>query len=98
MNLSKPAVPVKSKRNIAIDRLMYVVAFAYPLTTIPQIITIFSNQSAKDVSLTSWILYAVCAAVTLLYALSYKLKPLIVEGVLWTLMYAAVIAGILLYQ
>lgn len=47
------------------DELMYLVAFIYPLTTIPQIITIFSNYSSENISLVRWSLYAVCALITL---------------------------------
>lgn len=77
---------------------MYVVALVYPLTTIPQIVTIFGNRSSQNVSLVSWLLYAVCSVITLIYALTYQLKPLIIEGVLWVVMYSAVLVGILAYR
>jgi uncharacterized protein with PQ loop repeat len=80
------------------NRAMYTVALVYPLTTIPQIMTIFHNQSSANVSLTSWSLYALCSLVSLFYALAHKLRPLIVEGLLWSVMYAAVITGIVLYR
>lgn len=57
------------------DKLMYIVAFVYPLTTIPQIVTIVSNRSSTNVSLASWSLYAVCSLITLVYAVSHQLKP-----------------------
>ena len=87
----------KSRPSIA-DKLMYIVAFAYPLTTIPQIIIIFSNHSSRNISLVTWSSSAACSLVSLIYALSHQLKPLIIEGILWTVMYAAVIIGILIYR
>lgn len=90
--------PKQSKSKALSSKFMYVVALVFPLTTIPQIVTIFRNHSSVNVSLASWSLYAICALITLVYAITHNLKPLIIEGILWTIMYAAIITGIILYR
>ena len=79
-------------------KLIYLASVAYPLTTIPQIIEIYGNQSAQNLSLLSWCLYLFFALVFLSYGLHQKLKPIILLESLWVVTYAVVIFGILLYQ
>ena len=81
-----------------IEKIIYLAAFLYPLTTLPQIIQIFSTQNAHSVSLLTWVLYMFFTFVFLLYALVEKLKPLIIEYILWLAVEAAVVVGILLYR
>ena len=47
-----------------------------PLITIPQIITIYGNQSAADVSLLTWLGYLFFGITFLVYGLVFKLKPI----------------------
>ncbi len=87
-----------SKRSRAIiDKLMVVAAVLHPLMTLPQVIKIYSTQSAKDLSLLTWVMYFMLGLIFLLYALAHKIKPLIVTQVLWGLMDGAIFIGILLY-
>jgi uncharacterized protein with PQ loop repeat len=79
-------------------KFIYVASVAYPLTTIPQIVKIYGNQSAQDLSLLSWCLYMFFALVFLSYGLHQKLKPIILLESLWVATYTVVIVGILLYK
>jgi uncharacterized protein with PQ loop repeat len=81
-----------------IDRLIYVAAIAYPLTTIPQIIDIFYNKSSENVSLLTWILYDAFTFIFLWYAIEKKLKPLIIEYCMWIVAQSIVVIGILIYR
>lgn len=81
-----------------IDRLIYVVAIAYPLTTIPQISDIFTNKSSGNVSLLTWILYDLFTFIFLWYAVQNKLKPLVIEYCMWIIAQSIVVLGILLYH
>lgn len=81
-----------------IDRLIYVVAIVYPLTTIPQIVDIFSNKSSHNVSLLTWILYDLFTLIFLWYAIENKLKPLVIEYCMWIVAQSIVVLGILLYR
>jgi hypothetical protein len=80
-----------------IDRLIYIAAITYPLTTVPQIADIFINKSSGNVSILTWILYDAFTLIFLWYAIEKKLKPLILEYCLWIIAQSAVVIGILLY-
>jgi uncharacterized protein with PQ loop repeat len=77
---------------------MYVAAWLFPVTAIPQIITIYRNQSAENISLLTWCLYIVFGLIGLFYAISKKLSPLIIQETLWLLVYITVVAGILIFR
>lgn len=81
-----------------IDRLIYVAAIAYPLTTIPQIVDIFINKSSENVSLLTWLLYDVFTFIFLWYAIEKKLKPLIIEYCMWIVAQSIVVFLIVIYR
>ncbi|MFA5015218.1 MAG: hypothetical protein WC549_06735 [Actinomycetota bacterium] len=86
------------KQTPFIDKIIYVAAIAYPLTTIPQIVTIFVDQSSANVSLATWVLYDIFTIVFLWYAISKKIKPLVLEYSLWIVAQTIVVIGILIYR
>lgn len=69
-----------------------------PLITLPQIIAIYGNQSAKDVSLLTWIGYLVFGVTFLIYGIVFNLKPIWVGQMIWVTMQTIVVIGILLYS
>ncbi len=69
----------------------------YPLTTIPQIIEIFTEKSAVNVSLATYVFYLLFTFIFLSYGISEKLKPIIVLQCLWLVVYSPVIVGLILY-
>src|SRR5450759_3031299 len=79
-------------------RLVMVASIVYPLSTLPQVIEIFKNHSATNVSLTTYLFYLFFTFVFLGYGISEKLKPIVVLQSLWLLMYGLVVIGILFYS
>lgn len=77
---------------------MYFASFAYPFTALPQIIQVFTSQNVTSLSLTSFALYVIFGSIFLTYAISKKLRPLIIEGALWLVIYVAMLVGILLFS
>jgi uncharacterized protein with PQ loop repeat len=69
-----------------------------PLITLPQIVTIYSNQSAEDVSLLTWIGYLFFGVTFLVYGLAFKLKPIWIGQIIWVVMQLVIVTGIILYQ
>ena len=69
-----------------------------PLITLPQIVTIYSNQSAKDVSLLTWIGYLFFGITFLVYGIAFKLKPIWIGQIIWVGVQAVIVFGILLYR
>ncbi len=88
----------KDNYRITIERFALIAGIIQPLISIPQIIQIYSSQSAADVSLLTWVGYLVFAAVFLAYGLTFKLTPIWVTQIIWIIMEVAIIVGILLYS
>lgn len=80
-----------------IEKLMYIVSLAYPLTAVPQIVKVYSTQNVESLALLSWILYVIFGAIFVIYAISEKLKPLIIEGTLWVGIYVLMVGAIVMY-
>ena len=81
-----------------VDDLMLVFAIMVPLMAIPQAITIWSNKSALDVSLITWVAFLVSSIAWLIYSLVHKNKPLIANSSLWVIINSSVILGIILFR
>ena len=62
---------------------MYIVAFAMPLSHIPGIISLYQTKVTTGQSVTTWVVYFVGGLVPFAYAISNRLKPLILSNVLW---------------
>jgi uncharacterized protein with PQ loop repeat len=77
-----------------IDRLVTAVAFAGPLTSLPQIYEIwFVDKSAQGVSIITWTLFIVMAAIWLCYGIAHRQKPIIISNALWIVAQALVVLG-----
>lgn len=76
---------------------MYFVSLAYPLTAVPQLIKVYTIQNVESLDLLSWLLYVLFGSVFVVYAMSEKLKPLIIEGSLWVVVYVLMVVAIILY-
>ena len=87
----------RQARNTAVNKLVYVAAVFYPLTTLPQIIKLFDIKSANEFSLATWIMYCLFELLFFVYAIQNKIRPLIITGILWFAMSGLMILGILLY-
>lgn len=87
----------KPQKHRPIEKIMYFVSLAYPLTAAPQLVKVYTTQNVESLDLVSWMLYVVFGSVFVLYALSEKLKPLIIEGTLWVIVYVLMVTAIVLY-
>lgn len=74
---------------------MYVFAFIMPLSNLPQIYQLFQTQVTTGLSLQTWVLYMVFGFIPLTYAITYKIKPLIITNILWTIVDLIMIIGII---
>ncbi len=86
------------KEKTSIDRAMMVVAVIHPLTALPQALQIFVNQSAENVSLITWLSFMAIGFIFTLYALVHRLKPMLLNQIIWFIVDSLVVFGILLYQ
>ena len=67
------------------------------LANIPQIIKIFRNKSAKDLSLITNTIFLLSSIVWLLYGFQLTNYPLIVANIIYILTYTLIIIGFLIY-
>lgn len=79
------------------DRIVLAASIVYPLSAVPQIWKVYSRHSAHDLSLVSWVLYAVLELVFLIYAIKKRIIPIIIQDALWLLVYVVLVTAILLY-
>lgn len=88
---------VNSEYKKRIERFALAAGIVQPLITLPQILQIYSSQSAKDVSLLTWLGYLVFGIVFLIYGAVFNLKPIWIGQVIWVTMQTITVIGILVY-
>ena len=81
----------------AVDKMMGSVAFIAPLSSAPQLVTIFGKQEASGISAASWAMYLLVALITLAYGAFHKLRPIIISQSLWIVIDVLIIIGVLMY-
>lgn len=81
-----------------LDRATYVVAILSPLSTIPQLYTIYVNHLASGIAPISWGLYTIFNFVWLVYGIVHKEKIIIFNSVLWIIIDGLVTLGALIYR
>lgn len=93
--MTKPTVSFK--KNDFLEHAMLVIAIIEPLSSVPQIIKIYTSKDAHSLSLLSCILYMATSILWLVYAIRLKNLPLIASSAMWSASEAILIIGILLY-
>jgi len=74
------------------------VAIVEPLTTLPQIINVFTKSNVAAISVLTWALYALFEVIWVIYGLTIKNRPIVITNTLWILMDLAVVVGVLVRQ
>lgn len=87
----------KKKQKTLIDNAAMAASFVYPLSGVPQVITVFSG-SVEGVSLLSWSGFAVFTFLFMNYGIIHKIKPMIITNLLWFLIDLMVVIGILIHS
>ena len=86
------------KKMTSIDKLMYFASLAYPFTAVPQIVQVYTSKDVTSLSLISFALYVIFGTIFLIYAANKKLRPLVIEGALWLVIYVAMLVGIIIFS
>jgi uncharacterized protein with PQ loop repeat len=74
---------------------MYVVAFAMPLSHVPSILNLYQTKVTTGLSLDTWIIYFIGGLVPFAYAITNRMKPLIISNILWITIDLAMLFGII---
>lgn len=81
-----------------IDVVIYFVAIAAPLMTIPQVWEVWINKNVNGVSLATWVAYLSGSIFWLIYGVIHREKPIICTQILWISFQAMVVIGLFLYS
>ena len=87
----------RSRFNRFIDRSAFVVGIIAPLSTVPQIIQIYTTRSAEDLNLGTWGLFLAFTVFWLLYGIVNRARPLIITNSIWLVSYVVVIIGAVIH-
>lgn len=96
--MKKIATNALLNKKDSIYKLTIVAAFVQPLMTVPQVIQLYSTQSAAGLSLITWLGYALVGLVFLAYGIVNNLKPIYITQILWFSLQMSVVVGILLFR
>jgi MtN3 and saliva related transmembrane protein len=80
-----------------IETLATVLGVITGLANFPQIIKILKNKSARDISITTNLIFLVSSIVWLLYGFQLNSFPLIIANIIYIVTYALIIFGWFLY-
>jgi len=68
------------------------------LANVPQIIKILKTKRAKDLSITTNIIFFVSSCIWLLYGIELYNQPLIIANIIYVITYGLIIVGYSLYN
>ena len=89
---------ISKKRQLnAFDKIAVIAAFAYPLTGVPQVISVLQGQTS-GISLPSWYGFIIFAVFFLVYGVVHRIKPMVITNALWLLVDGLVVAGVFVHS
>lgn len=88
----------KKYKKTPFDFVVYFFMIATPLFEIPQAVSIYSSKDATSVSILTWGFFFLASFVWMTYAIREKLLPILVTSLLYLVIEAVVVIGILMYS
>ena len=85
----------KKQKTSAFDRLIIVISIAYPLSSLPQLISVYRGNT-EGVSILSWLIFLICASLFLAYGIRHRVTPMIVANSLWIIVDSMIVIGLLI--
>lgn len=90
-------VPARTFPKRFLDRVVLFVGILGPLTTIPQLVVIYTTHNATGVSALSWGLPALLDIPWILYGVIHRERPIIITYLLWFVANSAIFVGAIAY-
>jgi uncharacterized protein with PQ loop repeat len=89
----------KDQKRIAhfVKQAVYFFSIIGPIMTFPQVMKIYTENSAEGLSLVTWSSYLFLAFFWLTYGVFIKNRPIVLANTLWIFMQSAIVAGIIIY-
>lgn len=92
-----PKSAVHRKNKTTLDYTIWLFSVATPLFELPQTYAIYAHHDAQNVSGYTWSFFLIDNLVWIIYGIKHKSKPLILTSVLYFLIEASIVYGIVLY-
>lgn len=89
------------KKNILSSFFFYymiAIGISAPVTTIPQLIQVWTERRVEGLSVVTWVSYAIFAGSWLVYGIINKQKPIIITQIFLLPMDLLIVLGILLFK
>lgn len=90
-------LPHKKHRD-SFDYVIYFFGVAAPLFELPQVWQIYAHHSAQNVSLATWAFFCIDNFVWMAYAARKKERPLLMTSIIYEIIEATIVIGILKYS
>lgn len=81
-----------------VDKLVYATGIIGPISTLPQVFTIWINKSAQDISLFTWLMYLFGSFIWFFYGLIHKEKAIIFLNAGLIIVNLLIVIGTILYN
>src|SRR5215469_4445375 len=94
--MPRKALQMSLQRKV-IKRSIFIIAIIQPLSTVPQVVAVYSRHNASSISIISWILYVIFDLCWLWYGIDEKQKAIIVSAVTFSILETLVVIGALMY-
>lgn len=94
--MARKALHLSLQRKV-INKSIFLIALVQPLSTVPQVITVFSSHNATSLSILSWLLYVIFDLAWLWYGIDEKQKAIIVSAAMFSFLELLVLIGAILY-
>ncbi len=89
--------PARSAWKRLLDKLIFIAGVVGPILSIPQVILIYSNKDASDISAVSWFGWAALNIVWILYGLAHREPPIVMTYSFWFIVNLTIAFGAVLY-
>ncbi len=97
--MSPVATNIKAKKKSDFfDSLILAVAIIEPLSTVPQIVDIYTTRDAHSLSLLSWVLFMAASVTWLIYGVRIRSVALIASSILWFTTELLLVFGIIVFS
>ena len=87
----------ENKFKKAYDKFIYIIVILCPIVNLPQLLRIWINKSAEDVSLLSWISFTIISITWFIQGILHKKRPIIIMNFFLVIVQALIALGAFLY-
>lgn len=81
-----------------LDYTMFAVGILQPIALLPQLYEIYIVRQVAGLSVVTFVAFGLCNVLWAIYGAVHRTMPVLISGVLFVFLYAAIVFGILMYS